>query len=156
MKVFAVGTLKRGFPLHHGLAGAQFCGEYRTADRFPMLIAGPWYAPMILNEPGTGHQLLGELYGVDEACLARLDRMESVGKPGNLRLAVDVEPLNDGAPSAASAYIKPRPSPDPAPPGYPPSYQDRRFTPPEQRGSPCHSPTSPRLFSHHRPRPPCP
>jgi gamma-glutamylaminecyclotransferase len=135
MKVFAVGTLKRGFPLHDGLAGAQFCGEYRTADRFPMLIAGPWYAPMILNEPGVGHQLLGELYEVDEVCLARLDRMESVGKPGNFRVAIEVEPVNDGAPCTAFAYMKSRALADPIHSGYLASYQDRRFIPPEQRGS---------------------
>ena len=54
MKVVALGTLKRGFPLHHVVAGARFCGECRTVERFPLLIAGPWFAPMILNEPGIG------------------------------------------------------------------------------------------------------
>ena len=103
MKVFALGTLKRGFPLHHGLAGAQLSGEYRTVDRFPMLIAGPWFAPMIFNEPGVGHQLLGELYEVDETCLARLDEMESVGKPGNFRLSIEVAPIQGGSPCRAFA-----------------------------------------------------
>src|SRR4051812_50128090 len=117
MKVFAVGTLKRGFPLHDGLAGAQFCGEYRTADRFPMLIAGPWYAPMILNEPGVGHQLLGELYEVDEVCLARLDRMESVGKPGNFRVASREDPATKAPPAPALPNLKPRRPPVPTTPG---------------------------------------
>ena len=133
MHVFALGTLKRGFPLHHGLADARFCGEYRTVARFPMLIAGPWYAPMIFNEPGVGHHLSGDLYEVDEACLARLDTMESVGKPGTFRVAVDVEPVNDGAPCAAFAYMKSPALADPVHSGYLASYQDRRFIPPEQR-----------------------
>ena len=93
MNVFALGTLKRGFPLHHGLAGARFLGEYRTVERFPMLIAGPWYAPMIFNEPGVGHSVLGELYQIDEGHLARLDEMESVGQPGNFRIPIVVAPV---------------------------------------------------------------
>jgi gamma-glutamylaminecyclotransferase len=40
MRIFAFGTLK-GFPLHaHGLNDAVFLGNYRTVERFPMLIAG--------------------------------------------------------------------------------------------------------------------
>ena len=77
MKVIAFGTLKRSFPLHYGLTDAPFLGEYRTLECYPMLVAGPWFAPMIFNEPGVGHRLLGELYEVDDASLARLDRMES-------------------------------------------------------------------------------
>jgi len=136
MKVIAFGTLKRGFPLHHGLAGAQFCGEYRTVERFPMLIAGPWFAPMIFNEPGVGHQLTGELYRIDEASLARLDVIESVGKPGNLRIPVDVAPVDGGEPCTAFAFMKSRALADPIHSEYLASYQDRRFIPPELRPAP--------------------
>ena len=136
MKVIAFGTLKRGFPLHHGLAGAQFCGEYRTVERFPMLIAGPWFAPMIFNEPGVGHQLTGELYRIDEAGLARLDAMESVGQPGNLRISVHVAPVQGGAPCTAFAFMKSRALADPIHSAYLASYQDRRFIPPERRLAP--------------------
>jgi gamma-glutamylaminecyclotransferase len=135
MKILALGTLKRGFPLHHGLVGAGFRGEYRTVERFPMLIAGPWFAPMIFNEPGVGHRLTGELYEVDEACLARLDAMESVGQPGNLRILIDVAPLHGGASTRAYAYMKSRALADPIHSEYLSSYQDRRFIPPERRGS---------------------
>src|SRR4051794_9032822 len=135
MKVFAFGTLKRGFPLHHGLAGARFLGEYRTIERFPMLIAGPWYAPMIFNEPGVGHWVCGELYEVDDACLSRLDEMESVGLPGNFRVAIEVVRPHGGAPCTAFVYMKSRALADPIHTDYLASYQDRRFISPEQRGS---------------------
>ena len=47
--VFVFGTLKHGFPLHEeGLSGAEFLGRCRTVQRYPMLIAGPRFAPMIL------------------------------------------------------------------------------------------------------------
>jgi hypothetical protein len=78
--VLAVGTLKRGFPLHHGLAGARFVGEYRSVERFPMLVAGPWYAPMIFDEPGLAYQLLGELYEIDEGT-PRPPRQDGVCRP---------------------------------------------------------------------------
>jgi gamma-glutamylaminecyclotransferase len=55
-KVFVFGTLKRGFPLHdQGLSDARFLGIYRTRKRYPLLIAGPWFAPMMFNEPGVGY-----------------------------------------------------------------------------------------------------
>src|SRR5947199_722720 len=85
MKVFVFGTLKRGFPLHHGMTGALFLGRYQTVRPFPMFVAGPWFAPMMMNEPGVGHHVIGELYDADEVQLARLDAMESLGKPGNFR-----------------------------------------------------------------------
>jgi len=136
MKVIALGTLKRGFPLHHGLTGAQFCGEYCTVERFPMLIAGPWFAPMILNEPGVGHRLFGELYEVGGSCLARLDKMESIGQPGNFRVAIEVAPVDGGKSSIAFAYMKSRALAEPIHSDYLACYHDRRFIPPERRGSP--------------------
>jgi gamma-glutamylcyclotransferase (GGCT)/AIG2-like uncharacterized protein YtfP len=82
VKIFAVGTLKRGFPLHdEGLSDGTYLGEYRTRERFPMIIAGPWYAPMVLDQPGTGLQIKGELYEIPEVSLSRLDALESVGQP---------------------------------------------------------------------------
>jgi gamma-glutamylaminecyclotransferase len=135
MRLFVFGTLKRGFPLHHGISGARFLGEYRTVERFPMVIAGPWFAPMMLNEPGIGHQILGELYEVDEAGLARIDAMESIGRPGNLRILIDVAPVHEAMSSRAFVYMKSRALADPLHSDYMSSYQERRFIPPERRSS---------------------
>jgi gamma-glutamylaminecyclotransferase len=134
VKIFAVGTLKRGFPLHdEGLSIARYLGEYRTRERFPMMIAGPWYAPMVLDQPGTGLHIRGELYEVPEASLSRLDALESVGEPGNTRTVVEVDPLGPGNACRAIMYVK---SPELASPihsGYLEDYQDRRFIPPRDR-----------------------
>jgi gamma-glutamylaminecyclotransferase len=76
IRVLAVGTLKRGFPLNvQGLADATYLGEYRMRERFPMIIAGPcpmiitrpWHAPGVLHQPGTGLQIRGELYEITDA-----------------------------------------------------------------------------------------
>lgn len=75
-KVFVFGTLKTSFPLHEqGLSGAKFLGGYRTRKRYPLLVAGPWFAPMMLNEPGVGCQIIGELYEVDDKTTEKLDRL---------------------------------------------------------------------------------
>jgi gamma-glutamylaminecyclotransferase len=73
-----------------------------------MFIAGPWYAPMMMNEPGSGLQVRGELHEVDDPRLALLDRLESVGKPGNYRVVIEVEALVGTARWPAFAYVKSR------------------------------------------------
>src|SRR5689334_21389074 len=106
-RLFVYGTLKRGLPLHdRALSDARFEGGYRTIERYPMLIAGPWYVPMMLDEPGRGCQVRGELYAVDECRLAVIDALEQIGKPGNLRLTIEVVPLGGGARISALAYLK--------------------------------------------------
>jgi gamma-glutamylaminecyclotransferase len=131
IRLFALGTLKKGFPFHQiGLDGARFIGAYRTIQPYPMFVAGPWFAPMILNQPGIGLRVRGELYEIDNERLADIDTLESIGKPGNLRVVIEVEPLDGGSPVSTFAYMK---TPDlavPAHTGYLDDYQDRRFIPP--------------------------
>jgi gamma-glutamylaminecyclotransferase len=100
--VFVFGTLKKGFPLHRrGLA-------HRTAASYPMLIAGPWFAPMMFFEPARGLRVSGELYQVDPATLERLDRMESIGRPANFRRRIRVVPRRPARSCRALAYFKAR------------------------------------------------
>lgn len=47
VRLFAVGTLKRGFPLSHAREGSQYLGVFRSVERYPLVLAGPWYAPML-------------------------------------------------------------------------------------------------------------
>lgn len=132
--VFVFGTLKRGFPLHaRGLGGAVFVGRARTVRGYPLVIAGPWFAPMMLDEPGRGHRVEGELFEVDAAVLDRLDKLESVGRPGNLRIVIEVEPLPEGARRTAFAFAKARNLAVPLHSGYLDFYDDRRFVAPEDR-----------------------
>src|SRR2546421_6566671 len=91
---------------------------------------GPWFAPMIFNEPGVGHQLIGELYDVDETQLTHLDAMESIGKPGNFRTSIEVTPIVGGAFCTALAYMKSCALADPVHSEYLASYHDDRFIPP--------------------------
>ena len=133
-RLFALGTLKRSFALHdHALCGATCLGRFRTCVPYPLVIAGPWFAPMLFDEPGAGHQIEGELYEVDAPRLARIDTLESIGKPGNLRILLAVEPLAGGPAVDAFAYAKSRELADPVHSGLLADYQDRRFIPPWSR-----------------------
>jgi gamma-glutamylaminecyclotransferase len=117
--VFVFGTLKKGFPLHQkGLVGARFLGLYRTREGYPMLIAGPWFAPMMFDEPGAGLRVEGELYEVDDSTIAVLDQLESIGKPGNFRVEIETEPTESGAPCSALVYMKARELATPVHSGY--------------------------------------
>jgi len=141
--VFAVGTLKRGFPLHQlGIGESRFRGEYRSVERYPLVIAGPWYAPMLFHEPGNGERVVGELYEVAHRQLSNLDRIESVGLPGNYRYRLAVEGVTMPEIQLAFAYFKSRDLAVPVHTGFLAAYHDHRFIPPDQRvscGSPSHA-----------------
>jgi gamma-glutamylaminecyclotransferase len=134
-RLFAIGTLKRGFALGHALDGSQYLGENRSVERFPLLVAGSWYAPMLLNQPGLGRRIADELYELDDTILARIDSLESIGQPGNLRIVLMVEAIPGGETCEAFAYAKAPELASPIHSGYLKDYQDRRFIPPWQRHS---------------------
>ena len=136
-KVFVFGTLKRGFPLHdEGLRGATCLGAYRTVEPYPLVVAGPWYAPMMVDEAGRGRRVRGELYEVSEDELAALDALESLNKPGSDRVTVEVKALETGTVLAAQAYVKAPGLVEPVHSGYLDDYQDRRFVHPSRRPKP--------------------
>jgi gamma-glutamylaminecyclotransferase len=132
IRLFVYGTLKRGFPLHAaGLTGQRLVGIYRTVVGYPMVVAGPWFTPMMLNEPGRGLRVYGELYEVEANRLVSLDAIEHIGVPGNCRGSIDVEPIEGGACCAADVYLKARELADPIHTAY--LVQDHRFVPPWSR-----------------------
>jgi gamma-glutamylaminecyclotransferase len=134
--LFVFGTLKRGFPLHDaGLGGTGCLGAFRTVERFPLVVAGRWFAPMLLYEAGRGERVNGELYHVDDRRLAKLDAMESIGQPDNYRFRIAVEGLTLPEIHLAYAYFKSRDLAVPVHTRFLTDYQDHRFIPPEQRGS---------------------
>ncbi|KAI5772753.1 unnamed protein product [Gulo gulo] len=80
-RVFVYGTLKRGQPNHGVLwdranGCAAFRGRGRTLEPYPLVIAGEHNIPWLLNLPGQGRRVLGEIYAVDERMLSFLDEFE--------------------------------------------------------------------------------
>ncbi|XP_059577086.1 gamma-glutamylaminecyclotransferase isoform X1 [Alligator mississippiensis] len=80
-RVFVYGTLKKGQPNYqrmingtHGIA--KFQGRGHTVEKYPLVIAGKYNIPYLLNMPGTGRHVAGEIYTVDDQMLQFLDEFE--------------------------------------------------------------------------------
>ena len=72
--VFVYGTLMRGEHHHDQLAGAEFMGARSTRAQYELVQVD--YFPAMLR--GGHTSVVGELYAVDDAILARLDELEEV------------------------------------------------------------------------------
>ncbi|XP_059826499.1 gamma-glutamylaminecyclotransferase-like [Hypanus sabinus] len=80
--VFVYGTLKKGQPNHHcmvneALGKGQYCGRGVTMERYPLVVAGKYNIPFLLDEPGSGKLISGEVYAVDSRLLQYLDEFEN-------------------------------------------------------------------------------
>lgn len=85
IKVFVYGTLKKEQPNHHWLTDtkngfATFVCSARTDTSFPLLIGTRFNIPFLLNVPGVGHEISGEIYEIDEKMLHSLDELEDYPK----------------------------------------------------------------------------
>jgi len=90
--LFVFGTLKQGHPNHH-LNQARLADENcLTLDPYPLYLVGERYSPWLIDEPGKGYRVSGELYRVDDAKLHRMDQLERIDKhDGYQRKAIAVE-----------------------------------------------------------------
>ena len=74
--VFVYGTLKRGGSNHSFLAGQSCLGEARTVPGFRLYELDGF--PGMVAKPDDPDGVNGEVWSVDEACLAKLDQLEGV------------------------------------------------------------------------------
>lgn len=79
--VFVYGTLKRNQPNHHWFwqpnkGTARFVSTGCTITKFPLFVGSQYNVPFLLNKPGIGNCIFGEIYEVDEIMLANLDVLE--------------------------------------------------------------------------------
>ncbi|KDO24315.1 hypothetical protein SPRG_10390 [Saprolegnia parasitica CBS 223.65] len=95
--VFVYGTLKRGFFNHdvylkpaEEKGKATFRGVATTAGPFPLVVGGDRCVPFLLDIPGEGVPIQGELYTVDDACLQGLDILEAVASGYYKRVKIPV------------------------------------------------------------------
>ncbi|KQP47703.1 gamma-glutamylcyclotransferase family protein [Pseudorhodoferax sp. Leaf274] len=109
---FVYGTLKQGFPNFARNTGRRIGGAYRTQQPYPLYVVqlpNEDRAPWLMDQPGAGHQVLGEVFEVDAALLAAMDAFEEVGLPGGyVRSQITIEAVD--APPAVlrvQAYLKP-------------------------------------------------
>eukprot|EP00919_Chromeraceae_sp_WS-2016_P002080 GHVR01004986.1.p1 GENE.GHVR01004986.1~~GHVR01004986.1.p1 ORF type:complete len:174 (+),score=40.40 GHVR01004986.1:268-789(+) len=79
--VFSYGTLKRGFCNYYNMerTGIQYCTVGVTVDKFPLYCdSAHRYRPCLVNNPGIGHRVVGEVYEVSDDALTYLDVFEHV------------------------------------------------------------------------------
>ena len=107
-QLFVYGSLKEGFPNFHVNRGRRIAGHFVTAVPYPFYLVDGGL-PCLLNQPGLGLAVQGQVFEVDSAALAAMDRLERVGLPGGYR-RVRVEVLQRHEPGAspieAHAYVQ--------------------------------------------------
>src|SRR5262249_3632646 len=99
-RVFVYGTLKRGNYNHRLLQefDAKFIGEAQTENRYAMR---SHHFPVIF-EDNCGLPVAGEIYHVNDDCLARLDQLEGVPHMYERRIDVVTE---NGKPVKTHIYV---------------------------------------------------
>lgn len=92
-RIFVFGTLKEGFRNFHVNRGTRVGGDVITVQPYPLHIMGSRRLPWMLNRPGEGLPVIGQLFEVDEATLAAMDQLERVDDPlWYQRQRIDVRP----------------------------------------------------------------
>ncbi|XP_015246921.1 PREDICTED: gamma-glutamylaminecyclotransferase C-like isoform X2 [Cyprinodon variegatus] len=81
--VFVYGSLKRAQPNYHYMTDsnngkAEFLATAVTVQKYPLVIATKCNIPFLLNLPGQGNRVHGEIYRVDEKMLEFLDEFENI------------------------------------------------------------------------------
>lgn len=107
--IFVYGTLKEGFPNFAWNPGRRIPGNYRTRQPFPFYVVQlpvEDRAPWLVNQPGQGVPVSGQVFEVDNATLRSMDSFEEVGLPsGYVRLALELV-NQEGGVLRAHAYMK--------------------------------------------------
>ena len=106
--VFVFGTLKEGFPNFATNRGVRVGGTFKTRKPYPLFLVGERRSPWLMDEPGAGLHVEGEIFRVDESTLQAMDRLERVTAPdGYRRVLLEVECRETAACHLAYAYLKP-------------------------------------------------
>lgn len=111
--VFVYGTLKEGFPNFSHNHGVRVPGLFRTVERYPFYLGGDRFSPWLVNDPGHGERIVGQVFTVEPAALAAMDALERITQvDGYRRVMLNIESLEsikEGIGSTvfqASAYLK--------------------------------------------------
>ncbi|NRF67338.1 gamma-glutamylcyclotransferase [Aquincola sp. S2] len=109
--VFVFGTLKEGFPNFGTNAGTRMAGSFVTVQSYPLYLVGERHSPWMIDAPGQGHNVVGQVFEVDRAALARMDALERVNEPdGYRRVPIAVRSRSSSADAGITvhAYLKQR------------------------------------------------
>lgn len=113
-RLFVYGTLKKGMHWHTKfLSASRYLGAATTTIARP-LVVGACGVPYLLDRPGTGQRVRGEVYEIDSDTLEGLDDYEGLSKGyyARIEVSVDMEDNDVGvstktaaAPLIANVYL---------------------------------------------------
>ena len=102
--IFVYGTLKRGGSNHVFLRRQRFLGEARTVPGFVLYSLGDY--PGMVRAPGDTAGVTGELWVVDDDCLAELDRLEGLAEGLYERIDVLLAPNVHAGSAQTYLYLR--------------------------------------------------
>lgn len=105
-RVFVYGTLKEGFRNFHVNRGLRVPGDFVTVEPFELYVIGESGLPWLVQAPGRGQPVSGQVFEIDDQTLADMDRLERIDEPGwYLRRTLRVQPKSGGETVEAMAYL---------------------------------------------------
>jgi len=105
--VFVFGTLKEGFPNFTTNRGVRVPGVFETKEPYPLYLVGERHSPWLIDEPGHGMRVEGQVFRVDRETLNAMDRLERVSEPdGYRRIVLELESRDSPGTVIAFAYVK--------------------------------------------------
>lgn len=106
--LFVYGTLKRGGSNHAHLAGQKFLGPARTAAGYTLVSLGDY--PGLVRSADDREGVTGELWSVDDPCLAHLDEFEGITENLYRRAEIPLAtPRSLGSAAPVETYFYARP-----------------------------------------------
>ena len=104
--IFVYGTLKEGFCNFHVNRGRRVDGDYATVQAHALYILGPRHLPWLVQQPGQGGPVVGQLFEVDDTTLTDMDRLERITDPmWYRREALAVRPVEGGTERTVWVYM---------------------------------------------------
>lgn len=96
-RLFVCGTLKAGEPNHNILKEtanglAKYWCNATTTIKMPLVIGTRYNIPFLINRPGIGGYVTGEIYEVDDKMMHILDNLEDCQR----LYKRDIQPMNLG------------------------------------------------------------
>ncbi|XP_039261364.1 putative gamma-glutamylcyclotransferase CG2811 [Styela clava] len=109
-RIFVYGTLKRGMPNHSLIEDVQngkavYVANGTMAEKYPMVVEPNFGIPFLLDNPGEGKNVEGEVWDVDSNMLKKLDGIE-MHPDWYTRFEKDIVVKDEAAESNKSAIIK--------------------------------------------------
>ncbi len=98
--------MKQGVTNQHRNLGQRLPGSDRTRDRLSMDLLGAGHVPCVIYEPGTGYQIVGEVYRMDPQDMVITDKLEQFGEPsGYKRVEIELERTDVASASMVKVLI---------------------------------------------------